>query len=186
MGTRRWLTAMVGGGLALAACTASHGTSSQRTTSPPQALQPGANPCAPASCGADVSGATTTTTVHASGSATKALAAWGAAHLAALETLSSEASHLLAGAGSVDQEKALCSQLGTSTQAAQSAPAPPDAATAARLQTALSQFAQLARDCAGAFSGADRTAASRLVFEANQSTAAINGVIHTINSSGAR
>jgi hypothetical protein len=134
----------------------------------------------------NVNGATTTTTVaNASKSpAPKALEAWGAAHLAELQTVTSEASHLLAGAGSVDQEKMLCNQLATSTQTAQSLPPPPDAATAARLQMALTQFAQLGRDCTGAFNGSDPAAASRLVYEANQGTAAINDVIRMVNGSG--
>jgi hypothetical protein len=177
---------MISAGLALAACSASHNTSSQHRTSLPQAAPSGANPCAPAICGANVSGPTTTTTAAKTSRppATKALAAWGAAHLGDLQTLSSEASHLLAGAGSVDQEKTLCNQLSASTQAAQSAPPPPDAATAARLQTALTQLAQLAHDCTAAFGGSDPAAASRLVYEANQGTAAINDVIHSVNGSG--
>jgi hypothetical protein len=130
-----------------------------------------------------VNGSTTTTTrANASTSpASKALQAWGTANLASLQMLSNEASHLLAGAGSIDQEKLLCSQLGASTQAAQSAPPPPDAATAARLHTALTQLSQLARDCTAAFGGSQPAAASRLIYEANQGTAAINEVIRAVN-----
>jgi hypothetical protein len=118
-----------------------------------------------------------------SASPSKALKAWGAAHLASLEALSSEASHLLAGAGTTQQVLQICSQLASGTQAAMSAPPPPDAAAAARLKTGLTDLAQLATDCTSAFSRGDRTAASRLVYEANQGTAAINDVIHRVNSS---
>jgi hypothetical protein len=187
--TRRWLAAAVGSSLLLAACSASQGRTSQHKTTPTAVTQGGAapapgNPCLPGSCGASVS-STTTAPARISGAASdRALQAWGTAHLASLQALSSEATHLLAGAGDAAQVKLACAQLGTDAQVAQSSPPPPDATTAARLQGGLTQLQQLSRDCTTAFSGGDPTAASRLVYEATQGTAAITQVIQTVNGAG--
>jgi hypothetical protein len=99
-----------------------------------------------------------------------------------LQVLSSQAAHLLAGAGNSDQVKLACSQLGSQAQAALSSPPPPDTVTAARLQSGLTQLGQLSQDCTMAFTAGNTAAASRLVYEANQATTAINQVIQTVNS----
>jgi hypothetical protein len=170
--------------VALAACSGGTSNTSQHKASQAHAGQSGTNPCPPGSCGANINGATTTTAAHVSNaSSPNALQAWGAAHLASLQALSSEASNLLAGAGSTQQVMQACVQLSASTRAALSAPPPPDAVAAARLKTGLTQLAQLAADCTTAFSSGDRTAASRLVYEANQGTAALNDVIQRVNGS---
>jgi hypothetical protein len=176
----------VAASVALAACSSGTSNTSQHKASQagqPQADQPGTNPCPPGSCGANINGATTTTAAHVSNASSSNLQAWRAAHLGSLQALSSEASNLLAGAGSTQQVMQACAQLGASTQAAMSAPPPPDPATATRLKTGLTQLAQLASDCTRAFSSGDRVAASRLVYEANQGTATINDVIHRVNGS---
>jgi len=183
--TRRfWLATVLSGMLVLAAC----GGSPAKTSQGKPAQAPG-NPCVPGSCGAGInsginSAPTTTTSSGARPPSTRALQVWGAAHLATLQTLSNEASHLLAGAGDADQVKLACAQLGSQAQAALASPPPPDAAAAAHLQSGLTQLVQLSRDCATAFNAGNTTAASRLVYEANQATAAINQVIQTVNAAG--
>jgi hypothetical protein len=174
------LATVLSGMLFLAACGGSPAKTSQG-----KPAQPPGNPCVPGSCGAGINSAATTTPVSGSRPpSTRALQVWGAAHLAMLQTLSNEASHLLAGAGDADQVKLACAQLGSQAQAALTSPPPPDATAAAHLQSGLTQLAQLSRDCTTAFNAGNTTAASRLVYEANQATAAINQVIQTVNAAG--
>ena len=188
MRTRLWLVAALSSVLVLAACGASQGRTSQGgtqgATAPASAGQTPVNPCVPSSCGAGLNATSTTSQANGPGARSSSLEAWGAAYLASLQTLSSEATHLLAGAGDADQVKLACSQLGSQAQAALSSPPPPDAATAARLHSGLTQLGQLSRDCATAFATGDATAASRLIYEANQATAAINEVIQAVESAG--
>lgn len=190
MRIRRCLAAAVTSSLLLAACGASHGNAgqakaSQSKTSSAQANPAPPSPCLPGSCGASVNGTSTTAPASASRApSAKALQAWGAAHVATIQSLSDEASHLLGGAGSADQVKLACSALGSHAQAALSLPPPPDAATASQLQTGLTDLSQLARDCAAAFATGDATASSRLIYEANQGTTALSQVIQTVNGAG--
>jgi hypothetical protein len=178
--TRRWLTASLGSVL-LVACVISAGctTSHTKTTSP-------CLPGQPATC---VNGANSATSAQpparppSAGAPQGSLQAWGAAHLASLQALSSEAAHLLAGAGDANQVQQTCSKIGSDARAAISSSPPPDAATAARLKSGLTGLEQLARDCATAFKTGNAAASSRLVFEANQATAAINQVIETVKNS---
>lgn len=176
--TRRWRAAALSS-VFLAACATSAGcTSSHAKTTP---CQPGV----PGSCvsgTSSVNGANATaTTVPPGAPFAGSLQAWGTAHLAGLQALSSEAAHLLAGAGDANQVQAACSKLGSDAKAATSWPAPPDATTAARLKSGLKGLEQLASDCTTAFKTGNRAAASRLVYEANQASAAINQVIQAVN-----
>ena len=189
MRTRLRLSAAVSIILFLAACGSSqgqtsHGKPSQGAAGRANPGQAPVNPCVPGTCGVSVNGATTTTQAGGGGARSRDLQAWSAAHLAGLQALSSEANHLLSGAGTPEQVKLACNQLGADAQAALSSPPPPDAGTAARLQAGLTQLGQLSRDCTAAFNSGDTTAASRLVYEANQATATINEVIRTMNGAG--
>jgi hypothetical protein len=109
--------------------------------------------------------------------------AWGAAHLATLRALSGEATQLGRGAGTADQLKSGCSELGSAVQAALTVSPPPDQAAARHLATGLSQLQAFSRDCPAAFSG-DRAAASRLVLEETQGTSEVDTAIQAVEAAG--
>jgi hypothetical protein len=109
--------------------------------------------------------------------------AWGAAHLATLRTLRDQATQLGRGAGTADQLKSGCSQLGSAVQAALAISPPPDPVAAGHLANGLSQLREFTRDCPAAFSG-NVPAGSRLVLEETQGTAQIGMAIQAAQDAG--
>ncbi len=97
--------------------------------------------------------------------------------------MSDEATQLGRGAGTADQLKSGCSQLGSAVQSALTISPPPDASAAAHLSNGLSQLQAFSRDCPAAFSG-DTAAASRLVAEETQGTSQIAAAIQAVQPAG--
>jgi hypothetical protein len=164
-----------------AACGASQSKTSQHTPAQPQASQPAANPCTPGACGVTV---TTSGGESSPASRDNPLRAWGAAHLATLKALSDQATQLGRGAGTAEQLKSGCSQLGSAIQAALTISPPPDPSAASHLANGLSQLQAFTRDCPAAFSG-DTAAGSRLVLEETQGTSQIDMAIQAVTAGAA-